>query len=58
MDEKKSGKKEKKETPRYGDAGKGDARRSGISAKDWDQRWEKIFGKKSNTSGSSVQVDK
>ena len=30
-------------------AGKGDKPRRGISLKDWDKRWEKIFGNKSVT---------
>jgi len=34
------------------DAGKGDVPRIGISQKEWDERWEKIFNK-NNTSGSN-----
>ena len=35
-------------TEKFSDAGKGDKSRVGISQKEWGERWEKIFGKKSN----------
>jgi len=38
---------EKKEsTKKYSEAGKGSVPRRGISPNRWDERWEKIFGKK------------
>ena len=49
----KKNEKEKK----YSDAGKGDKSRVGISPKEWDERYEKIFGKKPDKDGDSIQVD-
>jgi|TARA_Y100000310_G_C20411177_1_gene682061 hypothetical protein len=43
--------KSEKEKPVFhkkSEAGKGDKPRFGISSKEWGERWEKIFGKKSN----------
>ena len=36
----------KKTTKGYSEAGKGDIPRRGISQDRWEERWEKIFGKK------------
>ena len=44
-------------TPKYSDAGKGSQSRVGISPKEWGERYEKIFGKKSDKDGDSIQVD-
>ena len=48
---------EKKPPPKYSDAGKGSKSRVGISPKEWGERYEKIFGKKSDKDGDSIQVD-
>ena len=56
--EKPKKKKEKSIFHHRSEAGKGDSPRSGISTQEWSDRWDKIFGKKSNTSGSSVHVDR
>ena len=45
---------EKKSPPKYSDAGKGSKSRVGISPKEWGERYEKIFGKKSDKDGESI----
>tara|TARA_R100000008_G_scaffold82924_1_gene67711 strand:- start:597 stop:785 length:189 start_codon:yes stop_codon:yes gene_type:complete len=54
----------KKDVNKYSEAGKGDARRMGISPFKWTERWEKIFGKRdakekndASTQTSGSQVD-
>tara|TARA_Y100001963_G_scaffold151847_1_gene235475 strand:+ start:1237 stop:1404 length:168 start_codon:yes stop_codon:yes gene_type:complete len=52
---------EKKRKSIYRDAdgaGKGDRPRTKISPKEWGERWDKIFGQKSDKKRKSVQVDK
>jgi len=48
--------KENKPTAKYSEAGKGSKSRVRISPKEWDKRYEKIFGKKSDKDGNSIQV--
>tara|TARA_Y100000310_G_C19998220_1_gene497234 strand:- start:115 stop:327 length:213 start_codon:yes stop_codon:yes gene_type:complete len=54
---KKSNETKKKSPTKYSDAGKGSKSRVGISPKEWGERYEKIFGKKSDKDGDSIQVD-
>lgn len=45
---------EKKPSTKYSEAGKGSKSRVGISPKEWDERYEKIFGKKSDKDRESI----
>ena len=59
MSDKKNEKSNEKKPPtKYSDAGKGSKSRVGISPKKWGERYEKIFGKKSDKDGDSIQVEK
>jgi len=51
---KKNETKTKKNRKKFGDAGKGDKLRRGISIDEWEKKWEAIFRKKEST----VVVDK
>jgi len=48
--------KENKPTAKYSEAGKGDKSRVDNLNK-YAENWEKIFGKKSDKDGDSIQVD-
>ena len=45
---------EKKPSTKHSDAGKGSKSRVNISPKKWGERYEKIFGKKSDKDGDSI----